>query len=367
METRFAGSRNLDERRRRRLATHAVQEAVTEGTLIESAPTDHSGHKTNDRSEISNVSHFPLRKLISPKAWKLWGIGLFGLLVGVALLRAAQIATETGSGASSSFVLLFDPASGRALRVYGSVMFLLFGQLAMLIWWVRSRSPLDFGGLYRVWMKRAAAGVAASLILITDFHFLIMDVIHRQTGINRSFQLELCWLAPAAICAAFLLRAMYQELRENRVSLVLLWTAAASGLMTTLQIAGFLLPGFERDTQLVKAGTALFAQLVLMMSLLFHTRFVIYVSFDPPRKKSLSVRSLFTFRFPQLRMSALFRRTETEKSEAVNHYAVDKPSLSKTTLAKQSRQKRKSQDVPNNDSASSALHSTGAIARFDEE
>jgi uncharacterized membrane protein len=184
-------------------------------------------------------------------------------------------------------------------------MFMLFGELAMLIWWVRSRSPLDFGGRYRVWMKIAAAGIAASLFLITDFHFLIMDVIQRQAGINLSYQLELCWLVSVAICAAFLLRVMHQEMRENRVSLLLLWAAAAGGLLTPLQTTGFFLPGFTGDTQLVKSGTALFAQLGLTMSLLLHTRHVIYVSLDPPAKKSVPVRSLFTFRLPRLRLPHL--------------------------------------------------------------
>ncbi|MCH7687247.1 MAG: hypothetical protein IH899_11295 [Planctomycetes bacterium] len=297
-----------------------------------------------------------MRKLISPKAWKLWGIGVMGLLAGAALLRAGQFAAEAGSGTSDGFIRLFDPANGRALRVYGSVMLLLSGQLAMLIWWVRSRSPLDFGGRYRVWMKIAAAGVAASLFLITDFHVLVMELIQGQTGINRSIQLELCWLAPVAIFAAFLLRMMHQEMRENRVSLVLLWTAAASGLMTTLQIAGFPLPDSESDTQLVKAGTALFAQLGLMMSLLFHTRHVIYVSLDPPTKKSVSVRSLFRFRlprlrlprlrFPRLRMPARFRRTEIEKTNAVNQNEVEESSLREPTSAKQSRKKQRQTTAP---------------------
>ncbi|MCH7688862.1 MAG: hypothetical protein IH899_19630 [Planctomycetes bacterium] len=244
---------------------------------------------------------------------------------------------------------------------------MLSGQLAMLSWWVRSRSPLDFGGRYRVWMKIAAGSILASLFLITDFHFLITEAIQRQTGISHSSQLKLCWLVPAAMCAAFLLRMMHQEMRENRLSLVLLWTAAACGLTTTLQIVNAPLPQLEGDPQLVKAGTALFAQLGLMMSLLFHTRHVIYVSLDPPAKKSLSVWSLFRFRLPRLRLPrlwsphlrvpALFRRTEIEKSKAVIHYNVDEPLLSKTTSAEQSRQKRKSQEAPH-DVASLTNHST---------
>jgi hypothetical protein len=101
MATRFTGSRHLDERRRRRLASNPAQEADVEGTLTESVPSDDSMVNGLDRSEKSNVSHFPLRKLISPKAWKLWGIGLMGLLAGVALLRAGQIAAEAGRAMDS--------------------------------------------------------------------------------------------------------------------------------------------------------------------------------------------------------------------------------------------------------------------------
>jgi hypothetical protein len=342
----FAGSRQLDERRRRRLASNPVHDAPTETTSTESVPSDDGSVDEQNRSHFSHVSHFPLRKLISPKAWKLWGIGLLGLLAGVALLRAGQFAAEAGSGTSDGFVRLFDPVNGRAMRVYGSVLLMISGQLAILIGWVRSRSPLDFGGRYRVWTKIAAAGVAASLFLITDFHLLIMDVIQWRTNMDQSYQLQLCWLIPAVICAAFLFRMMHQEMRENRLSLVLLWVAAASGLITTLQNAGVSLPGFEGETQLLKSGIVLFAQLSLMMSLLFHTRHVIYVSLDPPEKKSVPKRSRSQIRLPRLRLTNLFRRTEREKSKEADQNDVEEPSVNKPPFIKKPRKKCTSNEAP---------------------
>jgi len=315
MATRFAGSRHLDERRRRRLAVSADNESIVSGVSTELGPAASSEVTEGKSSHETKVSHFPLRKLISPKAWKLWGIGLIGFLVSLALLRAGQIASAQGSGASPEFVRLFHPTSGQALRVYGSLLFLLSGQLAMLIWWVRSCSPLDFAGRYRVWTRIAAAGLAAALLLTTDTSGFIKEQITKLTDISSLIPLELFWLIPVIGCAALFLWLMHQEMRENRLSLVMLWASAVCGLMTAWQSVSLAVPALAEKSELLEAGTALFAQLSLFMSLLFHTRYVIYISSDPPPKRFANSR----FRLRRLHVSLPLSR----KSQPDSDYETD--------------------------------------------
>ena len=67
-----------------------------------------------------------------------------------------------------------------------------------------------------------------------------------------------------------------------------------------------------------------------------------------PAKKSQPARPLFTFRLPRLRLSALFRRTEREKTQAANQNDVEEPSVSEPSSAKQPRKKCKTKEAPEN-------------------
>ena len=77
--TGFAGSRSLDERRRRRLATGA--ETVALEAVAEPAPRRAAPAKVKQKRR--SPSHFPLRKVLSARYWKLAAIVLCAALAGV--------------------------------------------------------------------------------------------------------------------------------------------------------------------------------------------------------------------------------------------------------------------------------------------
>ena len=83
--TGFAGSRSLDERRRRRLATGA--ETVALETVAEPAPRRAAPAKVKQKRR--SPSHFPLRKVISARYWKLAAIVLCAALAGAPFWAAA--------------------------------------------------------------------------------------------------------------------------------------------------------------------------------------------------------------------------------------------------------------------------------------
>lgn len=329
MTARFAGSRHLDERRRRRLASSTDEGGQASDTQSFTSAPMTSRRNGKRSSETPKVSHFPLRKLISPKAWKLWGIGFVGLLTGVALLKAGQMVAQPENNLGPVFAGLFAFTSGQIPRVYGSLLLLLSGQLAMLIWWVRSRSPLDFAGKYRIWSRIAAAGIIASLLLITDAHHLAMEIIARHSSIDRIHQLQLCWLIPITLFATFFVGLMHREMQDNRTSTVLLWLAAGCGLMTALQSVDVILPGTENRQEMAQAGTALFAQLSLFMGLLLHGRYVIYVTADPPVKRTKRVHfRLPGIRIPKIRLPRLRLPKISRPSKAIAPADQSEPSPS---------------------------------------
>src|SRR5579872_7370008 len=141
----FAGSRSLDERRRRRLATES-EEGLTEAPP---APAPRRTSTAKSPSKSRGPGHFPLRKIVSSKLWKHSIVGLCGLLLAGGLLVSGWAAHVNPARLGPGFVWLFDLSAARFVRSYLSTAMLLSSQLALLIWWLRSQSLQDFKGRYR--------------------------------------------------------------------------------------------------------------------------------------------------------------------------------------------------------------------------
>ncbi len=162
--TGFAGSRSLDERRRRRLATGA--ETVALEAVAEPAPRRPAPAKVMQKRR--SPSHFPLRKVISARYWKLAAIVLGAMLAGAAILGGGWAAANFGQQLGPGFVLLFGLDAARLVRGFAAVGLLLAGQLALLISWARSQSLQDFNGRYRGWVFCAIFAFVAAFGMQTQ-------------------------------------------------------------------------------------------------------------------------------------------------------------------------------------------------------
>src|SRR5579863_663789 len=117
----FAGSRSLDERRRRRLAVES-DEATAE-TL--STPLPKRAAPAKSPTKTRGPSHFPLRKVISAKLWKHAGVACIGLLLAAAILVAGWAAEIHGARLGSGIVRLCNLREPRLVVWFISVALLL--------------------------------------------------------------------------------------------------------------------------------------------------------------------------------------------------------------------------------------------------
>lgn len=287
MSASFAGSRSLDERRRRRLAAGGEGGGDSAHVNVADRPPETSSldAAVQTIAPPSVRPHFPLRKLISPRRWKHWGLATAALCVGSLILAlgadAARLEATLGPGGRR----LFDLAAGRAATAYSSLLWLLSGQLAVLIWWARSRSLQDFDGRYRIWSWTSAMCLVGALSLASGAHLAWSETFLWLSSIQFWNCGPLVWMAPAAGCGAVMLRELHQEMRGCRASLAMLWLAVVGwAAAATFRLAG----GFADETSardLIHAGTAMLGHLCLFTSFLLHSRHVLYESADPARRR----------------------------------------------------------------------------------
>jgi hypothetical protein len=177
---------------------------------------------------VHSALHFPLRKAISKRLWKLWGAGLAGLLVAAAILAAGYFDSVRAGELGPGFHSLFDLASSRAIRVISSVQVLLAGQLALFIWWARSRGQNGAPYRYRTWAWLAAVCFVASFAIGVDAHLALADTIAWAAGDQVTVEPQLGWLVPTGCCLLAFLCLLHADLKQCKTSLVLFWLAVMS-------------------------------------------------------------------------------------------------------------------------------------------
>jgi hypothetical protein len=342
MSGRFGGSRSLDERRRRRIAAEseepaAVAVAAAPAPLKRAAPEKVEGRRRGP-------SHFPLRRAISARAWKLAAVGVLGLAVAAGILAGGWVVhlapTRFGPGMGE----LFDLKKAVLPRCYATVLTFLSGELALVLWWLRSQSLRDFSGRYRGWVLCAVLALGAAVavqINATDAWSRSVCWLWPRAFWKKS---ELSWIVPAVLVALPALRFLDREMRDCRASRALLWLSMllASGL--TGLILARPLPLLAGQSRLIECASAMSAALSFFLSLLFHARHAIYVTVEPSNERA----SLLLTVLRQLRRSAVFARAR--KGDAT------------PTKMSQSRRKRKARPPESTRERESARESTGASA-----
>jgi hypothetical protein len=341
MTTRFAGSRCVDERRRRRLAGEA-DEIDTAAETVSSYDRDDSASADDESAadELSSgdvrISHFPVSRLISPKLWKLWAVGILGLLTGINLLVAGSTTPATAQQFGPGFEFLFDLEAGRAVGPFATLMLLVSSQLAWFIWWVRSRSPHDFDGRYRVWCVCAVLGLGATLTFACDLHLAWAMTADWLWDYSFWKHETLIWLAPMALASLLALRALHREMRDCRSSLTLLWLAAISAAgVAEMQLDLVTLPLAANEVLLVGWGVKLTACWFLAMSLLLHARHVVHVTPDPAQRRPGLLRFASLIRLPKL------PRRKRKAKPAATSKATDTADEQKNPKHKPTRKARK--------------------------
>jgi hypothetical protein len=289
MAAQFAGSRSLDERRRRRLATES-DEATPE---VVPPPAPRRAAIARATATTRGPSHFPLRKMISPRLWKHAGLALLGVLFAAAILVSGWAAETHAGRIGPGLAQLFDLSGARLVRWYLSTMLFLAGELALLIWWLRSQSLQDFNGRYRGWACCAVVALLAAFAIQTDAFDTYHNTIDWMWHVDLRHKQTLIYLVPAILCGLPAWRFLYQEMRDCRLSLAFLSLSIVFGAGLAACAACGPLPLPALTARLVQCGIAMLAAHCLFLSFLFQARYAIYFTVEPPADRAAWFVSLW--------------------------------------------------------------------------
>tara|TARA_R110002095_G_scaffold174863_1_gene152226 strand:+ start:5514 stop:6815 length:1302 start_codon:yes stop_codon:yes gene_type:complete len=276
MSTGFAGSRSMDERRRRRLASESSE------SLDDS--NDDSTSQTIARTNRFKAGQYPLRTIIFPKRWKLalYYVPVFlcfSGLMAVDIYRSEFC--QAGSTLSGYLSLEQSP-----LPVYLSgALLLVSGQIALLIASLRTQSLHDFSGRYRLWKWVAGGLFLFALCTTTRLHHVwAASVIELRLFDWGPHTQLLAWLVPGVVLGLGISLMTYLEMRGDRAGLNFTILAVAAYVANlTFMFTGNLIP-WETQHYLIGAGLLYFAHWSLFASLVLHMHHLLYRSIDLPEK-----------------------------------------------------------------------------------
>lgn len=273
----LGGSRMLDDRRRRRL----VLESELNDSAIGCLPQEVSG-AMNQAASGPDLWLF-LPQIVPQKLWKFWAVSAVTAL-GLLGLLTALVFAEEASTSGSLMGDLIAPLAGRLLHGGGALAWLLTAQMSCVVWWVRSRSQVDYGGRFHVWGWSAGGFVAAAMLCFSDAHRSVAQIVAWLfTGItSNSMGMTALWLLPLSVAGLTWWATLGAEFRNDLGSRVLHSLSA---------IAALLLMGVELWT--VRSGPTpamdLLSRLALatlqwsnLTAVWLHLRHVVHVTADPP-------------------------------------------------------------------------------------
>ncbi|WP_437201679.1 hypothetical protein [Planctomicrobium sp. SH664] len=281
MTAQFAGARNADDRRRRRL----VQESGnSHSPVVESE----AGFSPADSPETRSPAVVLKDESVIPRAgWKLavaivlclsaWG--------GIVWAGVSNLFREQGLQHLSSL------RDGKFIHYFSTVALIVSAELCFLILWYRARSRKDFMGRYRIWGWAGLFWGVVSFAQATEIHVPLAQMAFARWPVQCYRPETLYWLVPFATCFLAMHRVLATEMRQSSLS------ETCWNLMLLLGV-GFLSLQLGAENSLpiefrepVIAGVTTLFHLSITVALLVHARYVVHVSNEVgPRKSSLPIR-----------------------------------------------------------------------------
>jgi hypothetical protein len=274
MSIGFAGSKSLDDRRRRRLAQES--DAVVDAGSSTPTLSEEESLAAAEAADSRGAS--PADSLISPRLWKHVVISLTGFLVWGGLLALGDAADQAQDG----FESIVGLKAGKLAAFFSTVCLLAAGQLAFITLWYRSRSRKDFSGSYKVWFWTAVCWLTLCAFRATGTHWNLADGILAGRPIAIWNGRLLAWMIPAAIPVFAIYRLLLREVRDCGASL---WLLRCSTLALAAAGLSLLAADFTTATRwmtIVQTGSATLWHLLLALAGLFHARHVVHFTKEPP-------------------------------------------------------------------------------------
>jgi hypothetical protein len=270
MAVQFAGSRSLDDRRRRRIAVAG-----------DGVPTD---------DELNGGVAFRERTTDPPSVspWLprgRWGRVALVTVFWLGLVAVAAILVQPLPPHPQLAPAVEHLAGGPrpVLATYTTIMlWSLAAQFAAIIGWYRSHSQLDFQGKYRGWAWVTLVCLAWGFVSGTEVHTAIAAVAGPRLRWPVWRSETVVWLVPTVLAGLSMLWMVRSELAAHRSSRIL--SRTATGLLLLLGLGWLYLP--ELSERVPMSGILTTLELLgvgaVVTTLWCQALYVVYVSADPP-------------------------------------------------------------------------------------
>lgn len=273
MTAQFAGSRSLDDRRRRRLATESDADTTSKSKRSSNKKTDSSTTSTD--TEVESIrSDVVAEESMIPRA--LWKVSLYG--VGGIATWALLLWVNLKFPLSTDLHRIFSPEAGKAFKLFSIFSLFVTSQLCFAIWWYRSRSRKDFGGRYRIWAWAGCFWSLTCILLGLGVHRPLAKFAYQAWPIYTWKPELLYWFVPFSICVLALHQLISLDMRHSRASRALWNTTFICGCLTAGALFGGDLVVRESLRPLLNAGLFSVWHFMISFTLLFHARFVVHVT-----------------------------------------------------------------------------------------
>lgn len=282
MGVKFAGARNIDDRRRRRLVSEHEQQPGS--TLSEASSAGYLKiHRFQPNSPEPPRS--PIVSLIPDSRWRIW---LYCLGIPALVLGGMLLELFVGIAPESPLFGILDFETGQVWRFLRGLTLLGCAGLCWLISWFRSASVRDFEGCYKSWYWSGWILLILAIFSGTDGYLVFGEVIQQYTRISGENFGRLIWLVPMVSLMIEPFRCFTREMWHCRRSWLVLWGCCLSGVVFAW--AGLHGPhtrGYvPQETLAITAAIAsVTTPTLLFAALLSQVHYVMYVSSDPVPKR----------------------------------------------------------------------------------
>lgn len=272
MTAQFAGSRSLDDRRRRRLAQEFQEDGGVEAPPV-SRRESTKPSSTPERLVADEVRDVVADESLIPSAgWKVCAFGISGLLFWVTIIWLG-LSNWEGSRFEAN-----RPTPEIAFQFLSVVGLLFASQLSFVIWWYRSRSRKDFNGRYRIWAWAGCLWGCSCLAVGLNLHVWLGNLASQRWPIHVWRPEVLYWLVPYAVLVLAVQKLLWLDMRQSRSSSWLWGLSLGVGVLAAGGQLGLEIPLNARFQAVLGEGLAALWQLMMAWTFLNHARFVVHVT-----------------------------------------------------------------------------------------
>lgn len=289
MTAQFAGSRSIDDRRRRRLAQESEAEDQPHQQGKQKKTAQQPLKETVGENEFVR-SDVVAEESIIPRA--LWKVCLYGI-VGVSFW-STLLWLNTQLTMGQGFHRVFSPESGVAFRLFSVFSLFVTAQLCFVIWWYRSRSRKDFGGRYRIWAWAGGFWSLTCFVQGLGLHAPLAEAAYNTWPIHTWKPELMYWFVPFSIGVLALHQLTSLDMRHSRASRVLWNTTFTCGCLSGLTLFFGDLVLNATSTPLILASLNSIWQFSISFTLLYHARFVVHVTNEAAPRQDLWFTKLKT-------------------------------------------------------------------------